>query len=124
MIAFALVSTRDRILAIDVGTQGSRAVLHDRQGNEHGFGRRKHAPFLRPAVGAVLQDPDDIWGAVVHSVRTVMAEHDAARIAAIALTSQRSAVIPVDTEGRALHPIVSWLDARSASEIALLEGIP
>jgi sugar (pentulose or hexulose) kinase len=119
-----MAASKDRILALDVGTQSSRAVLHDRAGNECGLGRAAHAQLKYPVPGAALQDPWDIWRALRRAVRSCLEGQDAGRIAAIALTSQRSACVPVAADGEPLHDAVSWLDRRSATSSPLLDGLP
>ena len=117
------MTVRDRILAIDIGTQSTRAILHDRDGNECGIGSRRHVPLIMPEPGTVEQDTDDLWASLVFSVQKALENQDAERIAALALTSQRSAVIAVDRDGIPLHHAVSWLDQRIASQTPLIGGL-
>ena len=118
------MSSRDLLLALDVGTQSSRAVLHDRLGAELSIGQAKHAPLKSPYSGAVTQDPQDVLEAICRASRECMEGHDVERIAAVSLTSQRSAVIPTKADGEPLADAISWLDTRSAHNTPLLSSVP
>ena len=105
------------VLAIDSGTQSVRAILFDREGRLLAEGRHPHKPLLRPFRGAVEQDPDDIWSAMVSACRACMEQVEEKGLAppvAAGITSQRKLLIPCDRNGDALCPAHHWLDRRTA----------
>ena len=111
------MTTSDQaIVALDSGSQSSRAVLFDPTGAILGIGRREHAPMSHPEPGAVEQDPVDIRDSVFAAIRACLAEWggDPDTIAGAALTTQRTTVLPMARDGRPLRDAVSWLDRRSA----------
>jgi sugar (pentulose or hexulose) kinase len=104
------------LLALDSGSQSSRAVLFDGDGTILAVGRCEHAPMRHPEPGAVEQDPVDIRDSVFAAIRACLAEWggDPGAIAGAALTTQRTTVLPMDRGGQSLQDAVSWLDRRSA----------
>lgn len=111
------MSTRNKlVLAIDSGSQSSRAFLFDPRGEIQAIGRCEHAPMRFPEPGAVEQDPADIRDCVFKSIRICLADWggDPADISGAALTTQRNTVLPVGADGRPLRDAISWLDRRDA----------
>ncbi len=104
------------LLALDSGSQSSRALLLDSRGSLLGSGQRLHKPMLHPAPGAVEQDPFDIRDCLWGAIRDCLKEWggDPSRLAAAALTSQRSTVLPLDGDAQPLGNAISWLDRREA----------
>ena len=107
---------KDVILALDSGSQSSRALLFDRDGAVLAVGRGEHAPMKHPEEGAVEQDPTDIRDALFGSIRRCLEGWggDPARIAGGALTTQRNTLLPIAADGAPLRDAVSWLDRRTA----------
>ena len=109
-------------LAIDQGTHATRALIFD------GYGRmvanaRRPVSLQSRSRAEVEQLPDEILA----SLRVVVADilqHpgiDAARIGSAGLATQRSSVLAWDRRtGRALSPVLSWQDTRTAAELVAL----
>lgn len=109
--------TADLVLALDSGSQSSRALLFDASGAVLAQGQHAHEPMKHPEEGAVEQDPLDIRRCLFRSIADCLAAWggDASRIRAAALTTQRNTILPADAEGAPLCDAVSWLDRRAAS---------
>ena len=105
------------VLALDSGSQSSRALLFDGTGAVLAKAAQAHQPMKHPEEGAVEQDPVDIRDCLFGSVRASLEQWggDASTIAAIALTTQRNTLIPTGADGAPLADAVSWLDRRTAS---------
>ena len=105
------------VLALDSGSQSSRAILFDAEGKVLGVGRATHAPMRHPMEGAVEQDALDIRDCVFAAARECLRAWggDPARIKGAALTTQRSTVLMADADGRPLADAISWLDRRTAN---------
>src|SRR5258707_13801927 len=61
-----------RLLGIDVGTGGTRAVLLDETGRVLGAATAEHAPMSSPKVGWAEQEPRDWWRAACSAIREWM----------------------------------------------------
>jgi sugar (pentulose or hexulose) kinase len=102
------------VIAVDTGTTSMRAVLFAGDGNilcKH----QVHNPPLYLPGGLVEQDADSWQAALVQVVSMVAAHARSAglAVAALSLTGFRSAVIPVDADGKPLHRAIMWQDART-----------
>src|SRR4051812_33640089 len=83
--------TMEYILAIDQGTTGTTALLVDSDLNriaEVGADFEQHFP----QPGWVEHDLEDIWTAVVQTVREVTRPIDTRKILAIGITNQRETI--------------------------------
>ncbi len=110
------------IVTIDVGTTSMRAILYDAGGRALACDQRENAPDMFDD-GRVEQDPA-AWAALLREVlKTCAAAAVDAKveIAGIALTAQRSSLIPVDREGEPLHPAIMWQDRRTAGLAEAME---
>ena len=103
------------IIAVDIGTTSMRAVLFGADGGLIHLAQQENAPRYF-ADGRVEQNPE-AWKGILPVTLKDCAE--AAAIhgispACIAVTAQRSSVIPVSVEGNPLHPAIMWQDKRTA----------
>lgn len=101
-------------LGIDVGTTNAKVALVDEQGTLVAAAAR---PITTTRDGErAEQDPGQIWQAVVDGIHEVVAAAPsaAADIAHLGIDSQYSSTVPVDAEGRAVGPLIMWLDYRGS----------
>src|SRR5438045_1500229 len=70
--------SRMRLLGIDVGTGGTRAVVVDERGGVVASATAEHAPFASPRTGWAEQDPRDWWRATARAVRELSERHSVA----------------------------------------------
>jgi xylulokinase len=107
----------DAILGLDIGTTSTKAVLFDLSGIEltsAECGYRLHTPH----PGWAELDPEELWQAVLHVLRSVMDHGDVGapsrgRPLALALAAQSGSLLPARQDGTPLSPIVTWLDGRT-----------
>ncbi len=103
------------IITVDVGTTSIRACLHGADAQLVHMEQRENVPILLDE-GRVEQDPLACQAGVL-AVLKVCAELAKAKgfePLCLAIAAQRSSVIPVDRQGRCLHPAIMWQDRRSA----------
>ncbi|MES1954887.1 FGGY-family carbohydrate kinase [Salinisphaera hydrothermalis] len=115
---------RDRILAIDVGTQSVRALVFDRHGRlDARIQKPIEPPYHASQPGFAEQDPELFWQTLIAACRALWAAHPdlAARIAGLALTTQRATSVFLDADDRPIGPAISWLDRRRAERVP---GLP
>lgn len=111
-----------RLLAVDVGTTGARAMLFDLQGNPHGMAYQEYrSHFLSPTT--IDHDPRT-WMDAVDTVIPAVLQQTATpgeAVKAIAVTSQRATIMPVDGQGRPLAPAILWQDKRTMAQCREIE---
>lgn len=110
----------DLVLGIDCSTTASKAVAWDATGTPAAEGR---APLdlLCPHPGWGEQRAADWWTATVAAIRSVLAQVEPARIAAICVTHQRETFVPVREDGTPLRDGILWLDERCRPQLAELD---
>lgn len=107
-------SSDELILTIDCGTQSVRAVLIDLRGNVLQLARTEIEPYFSTAPGWAEQHPEYFRDRMFDTLQKLFMETEFGkdRIKAVTITSQRSTLINLDSEGRSLRPAISWLDQR------------
>ena len=114
------------LLGLDVGTSGAKAGIFDAEGRHLGLGRSSYT-VDSPRPGWVECDPEEWWWGVVRALLDACDDADVepADISAVGLGVLFPAVMPLDQEGRALHPAILYCDQRSVAQVAALkEKIP
>ena len=104
------------LIAIDQGTTSTRAIAFDAALKPLASAQQELRQIY-PAPGQVEQDPEEIWAAVVATVREVMAKAGLAAkdIAGIGITNQRETTVIWDgVTGRSIHNAIVWQDRRTA----------
>lgn len=109
------------VIAIDLGTTACKAAVFD--GPVMEALSRRHYSYNAPRAGWAEQDAEAVW----LLVKQVVAEALAAcsprpPVEAICVSVQGDAIIPIDTDGVALHPAILGMDSRSHEEAAGLEN--
>ena len=107
-----------KLLGIDVGTSGTRAVLLDSDGRVLGSATAAHPAFTSPHPGWAEQHPDDWWAAVCSAILECLARGNtaASEISGVALTGQMHGLVLLDRDGRVLRPSIIWCDQRTEVE--------
>jgi xylulokinase len=107
-----------KLLGIDVGTGGTRAVAIDETGSVVAAETAEHAPFSSPQIGWAEQDPRDWWRATIEAVRKVLARPNvnAGEIACIGFSGQMHGAVLLDESGEVLRPALIWCDQRTDAQ--------
>lgn len=111
------------LLAIDCGTQSVRALLFDLAGNLVGRAQEAFNDYQSPHPGWHQHDGEAFWQASARCCRQLWQQDEAwrARLRGVAVTTQRGSIVPVDAEGKCLHPVITWLDQRHASAVPAIK---
>lgn len=105
------------LLALDVGTSGTKAALIAADGSILGSAFEPY-PTRYPRPLWAEQDPAEWWAAVAVATRAVMQRAGArpAELLGLSFSTQMLNTIPVDARGVPLRPAISWLDGRAVEE--------
>lgn len=103
------------MIGVDIGTTSTKSVLFTREGAivaSHGIEYPLHSPS--PAVAE--QNPDEIFEAVVETVKQVAMKSKvkAKDILCVSFSSAMHSVIAVDGTGAPITQCITWADNRSA----------
>jgi gluconokinase len=111
---------RGNILAVDIGTSATKAVLFDGQGRILSLARRAY-PMLTPQPDWAEQDPETVYPAVLEAIREAYQARPAhCAVDAVAFSAQWYSTMPVAADDRALCHYLTWSDRRSA---AIADGL-
>ncbi len=107
-----------KLLGIDVGTGGTRAVLLDEAGRVLGGATVEHAPMASPELGWAEQDPRDWWRAACAAVKECLtkAAASAGEVSAIGLSGQMHGLVLLDAHGEVVRPALIWCDQRTEEQ--------
>ncbi len=116
-----------RLLGIDVGTGGTRALVIDERGRVAASGTEEHAPFASPRPGWAEQDPRDWWRACAAAVKKALrsAKLHGEEISCVGFSGQMHGAVLLDTKGEVIRPALIWCDQRTdaqAQELAATIG--
>jgi glycerol kinase len=104
------------LIAIDQGTTSTRAIAFDANLKPLASAQQELRQIY-PQPGWVEHDPEEIWQAVVATVRETMAKAGltARDIAGIGITNQRETTLLWDrASGKPIHNAIVWQDRRTA----------
>ena len=106
------------VLALDLGTSGSKAAIVSMHGDVLGF-EFEEVPLYLPSVGAAEQDPNDWWNAIKKTITRLLEQNlvPIDDIIGFCNTSQWSGTVAVDKDGNHLHNAIIWMDTRGAPYI-------
>jgi xylulokinase len=107
-----------KLLGIDTGTGGTRAVLVDETGRVVSSSTAEHAAISSSHPGWAEQYPDDWWRAACRAIPECLerAGVNPAEIAGIGLTGQMHGLVLLDKNSKVLHPSLIWCDQRTGAE--------
>ena len=100
-----------KLLGIDVGTSGARAVLIDENGKVLRQSTAEY-PLHSPMPLWSEQDPDDWWKGVQHCIAQIGEKSPDA----IGLTGQMHGAVFLDKDQEIIRPAILWNDQRTAKE--------
>jgi len=104
---------------LDIGTTGCKAAIFDETGALLTSASREYAVDV-PRPTWAEQDAEQVWRLAQDALREAVAAAPTSDIAAIGLSVQGEAVMPVDAEGRALRPAILGMDTRTDEQNAWL----
>jgi len=105
------------ILAIDCGTQSTRALIFNGEGMLLDKKKVEYEPYMRGEPGRAEQDARIYWNSLVAACRDLASRRPElmAAVAGMAVTTQRDSMICLGADGEPLRPAILWLDVRKAA---------
>lgn len=107
------------VLGIDIGTTGAKAAVFNAAAEIKGYAFQEY-DIQYPQPGFAEQDAEHIWSVTKKVIRQAVSENGP-EIAALSLSVQGDAVIPVDEKRNALCFAQLGMDYRGAEESCWLE---
>ena len=107
------------IAAIDLGSTSTKVCVYDEKGVRVASASRptpRCNPFASQHPEWVFWDADGVWGGVCEAFRDVTASVDVRAIKGVAVTGMGMDGVPVDAQGNALYPFISWHCGRTAPQ--------
>jgi sugar (pentulose or hexulose) kinase len=103
------------IVGIDNGSQSTKVVIYDLEGNAVAEGRQTLRAASRPRPGIVEHPDDDLWDSIVHASRSALARFngDPREIIGVGLCTIRCCKAFLRADGSLLQPVMSWMDTRA-----------
>jgi sugar (pentulose or hexulose) kinase len=103
------------LIGVDNGSQSSKVVIYDLQGNAVASGQQTLRPASRPQPGIVEHPDDDLWESIVAASREAMARFpgDPREIIGIGLCTIRCCKAFLKADGSLAAPVMSWMDSRA-----------
>jgi xylulokinase len=108
------------VISMDSSTTACKAIAWDAHGRALAEGRAAY-PCHAPHPGWNEQDAEDWWAGACRALRDCLAQVDARRLDALAITHQRESFAPVDAAGVPIRRAILWNDERSRQQVAALE---
>lgn len=107
----------DLFLAIDGGSQSTKASVIDKFGVVHASASVPLRPYELGPDGRAVHPDDDLWDTLVAASRAVLSTFaasggDSSDIVAIGLCGIRFCRALIGSDGRLVEPVLSWMDAR------------
>ncbi len=110
-------------LGIDCGTQGTKALLLDGNGNPLGRGYARHELIEKPN-GAREQRPEWWVHALRESVAAALQGHPTSAVAAIGISGQQHGLVVLDAQKQVIRPAKLWNDTETAAQNQqLIDGL-
>lgn len=101
------------VLGIDIGTGSVKAVAINIEGQSVKM-CQQHYSYSAPQPGYYEQNPETIWDAFKTCISEIITKTGTQPLA-IGLSSAMHSLIAVDHDCRALYPVITWADNRSAA---------
>lgn len=111
-------------IVIDGGTQNIKAFIFDERGNEVYGEAYSVSPYFSTQPDFAEQDAEEYLRITKEVTRRAVENSRVPRdeFVAVAITSHRSTIVPVDEGGKPVRPAITWLDERKIEGLKLPGG--
>jgi FGGY-family pentulose kinase len=114
----------DRVIGVDVGTEGVRVGVFDLEGTPLAFASEPYE-LRHPHPGWAEQDPDAWWSALVAATRRAVTASGVSpeSIRALSAGATSCTVVALDRRERPLRPAMIWMDVRAVEEAQTVAAV-
>jgi xylulokinase len=111
------------LMGVDLGTTNVKAMIFDLEGNPLSKGEAGHYPILSARMNWAEQDARVWWQDTADAIRQAVGRlpGDPRGIAAVSVSSQGMAMLPLDEFGEPLCNAHIWMDRRGVEEARFIE---
>jgi len=104
------------IIGVDGGTQSTKVLIFDLEGNIICQGKENLRPMDLPEPGVVEHPDDDLWDSLIVAARRAMAAFPGKNeeIIGLGLCTIRCCRALLKADGTLASPVISWMDSRIA----------
>ena len=108
------MAEQNYIIGVDIGTTSTKSVLFTEAGKVVGKALVTY-PLYTPDIATAEQDPEEIFAAVVKTVRLLIESYvlTPSQVLGLCFSSAMHSLILVDADGNALTRSITWADNRS-----------
>ncbi|MHB1005783.1 MAG: gluconokinase [Chloroflexota bacterium] len=112
----------ERIIGLDIGTTGTRAIVFDPESQIYASTTADY-PLLIPHPGYGEQEPDAILAAVVQALHDAVAQAGLGpnQVTGIGVSAVMHSLIALDADGKPLTNAWTWVDTRAARQSAAIK---
>ena len=100
------------LLILDVGTTSMRGIVYDLKGKKLAVCQVPTHPIFGKD-GYVSENPADWRDNTLKIIRSVIEQAGSSAIEAVAITSARTSITPIDRDGKPLMETIMWQDTRN-----------
>jgi len=113
------------VIGIDLGTTGTKCVIWSCEEKRVIGESSRTYPLLKPHPGWAEQNPDELFEAFVHCLRSAIrqAAVQPGRIVGIGISTAMHSLIAVDEAGKPLTNCITWADGRSGEQAERIRGV-
>jgi xylulokinase len=97
---------------LDIGTTGCKAAIFNETGTLLSSASREYAVDI-PQPAWAEQDAENVWRLTQDALGEAISTAQISKVAAVGLSVQGEAVMPVDVQGRAIRPAILGMDSRT-----------
>ena len=103
------------MISVDGGTQSTKVLIFDADGNVAGEGRQALKPMQAPYEGAAEHPGDDLWESLIAASRMALKNFtgNPEDIVGVGLCTIRNCRCYLRSDGSLSVPVISWMDPRS-----------
>ena len=111
------------LLTHDLGTSSDKATLYAANGELLAHSEQSYPVYYAEGGIFAEQDAVDWWNAFCNNNRILLKDRNPGDVAAVAISGQMMACLPVNKQGIPLRRCMIWADGRAGKENERIESV-